>query len=205
MKQTAVEKAEAILDDLNKQRGALVAHGHELEEKRQKIAFKAHTGSKADRTQLNQINSEQLTWDYELKSLDAAIAQATSNLAEADAAQALVADKENARALRGAVDKFVRHALAIDEAFTTVVKEATALRETLVEIHGLGCQFPSFDQLNSLGARALGTAIMNTPWRKDFQHLAPSERQSFPKLVSDWADRIEKHHIEPRIGELEVA
>jgi hypothetical protein len=103
-------------------------------------------------------------------------------------------------------DEFVAHALAIDEAFTSMVNEANALGETLIKIHSLGRTFPSFDQLNSLGARALGTAIMNTPWRKDFEHLAPSQRQSFPKLISDWASRIESNHIAPRVGALkEVA
>jgi hypothetical protein len=106
--------------------------------------------------------------------------------------------------LRAVVDKFVAHAVAIDDAFASMGREANAVRETLLEIHSLGCAFPSYEQLNSLGARALKTAIMNTPWKRDFEHLAPGERQNLSKLVSDWAARIEANHIAPRIGELEV-
>jgi len=198
MKKSDVEKAQEVLADLNEQREALVSRGQELEQRRQEIAFKAHTGSKAERAQLDQINSEAITHDYELKSLDSAIAEATKRLAAADQAEASAQDKENARALRAVVDEFVAHAIAIDEAFTVMVTEANALRETLIKIHDLGCAFPSYDQLNSLGARALGTAIMQTPWKRDFEHLAPSQRQSFPKLASDWAARIESSHITRR-------
>jgi hypothetical protein len=205
VKKTDIQKAQDVLDELNAQRDALIARGYVLEERRQEISFLAHTGAKKERAQLDLVNSEAITHEYELKSLESAIQEATKRLAAADAAQALAQDKENARALRAVVDKFVAHSIALDEAFQQMTAEANALREVLIEIHGLGCQFPSFDQLNSLGARALGTAIMNTPWKRDYQHLAPSERQSFPKLVSDWADRIEKNHIQPRIGELEVA
>jgi hypothetical protein len=205
VKQTAVEKAQQVLAELNAKREELIAHGQELDEQRQAISFEAHSGNKAQRAKLDEINSECLTHDYELKSLDAAIQEATKRLAAADAAEALAADKENARALRAVVDKFVAHAIAIDDAFTAMVKEANALSKTLIEIHSLGCSFPSYDQLNSLGARALGTAIMQTPWKRDFDHLAPSARQSFPKLVSDWAARIESNHVAPRIGELKVA
>lgn len=200
-----IQKAEQVLADLNAKREELIARGHDLGEKRQEIAFAAHTGSKKERAELDKINAEALTHDYELKSLDAAIAQATKKLAAADQAAALAAEKENAHKLRAVVDKFVAHAVAIDDAFTAMSREANALRETLLQIHGLGCAFPSYDQLNSLGARALKTAIMNTPWKRDFEHLAPGERQSFPKLVGDWADRIERQHIAPCIGQLEVA
>ena len=99
MKKSDVEKAQEVLADLNAQREALIARGQELEQRRQEIAFKAHTGSKAERAQLDQINSEAITHDYELKSLDAAIAEATKRLAAADQAEALAQDRENARSL----------------------------------------------------------------------------------------------------------
>jgi hypothetical protein len=201
---TEVEKAQEVLADLQGQRDVLVARGHELEEQRQAIAFKAHTGSKAERAKLDEINNEALTHEYELKSLDSAIAEATRQLAAADAAQALAQEKANAKALRAVVDRFVAHALKIDETFTAMVKEATALEKTLMEIHSLGCAFPSRAQLDSLGARALGTAIMGTPWRKDFEHLAPSARQYFPTLVRQWCERIEANHIAPKIGDLKI-
>jgi hypothetical protein len=199
-----VEKAEQVLADLNAQRDALIAKGHELEQRRQEIAFLAHTGSKKERAQLDQINSEALTHEYELKSLDSAIQEATKRLAAADAAAEALQDKENARALRAVVDKFVGHAIAIDDAMTAMTKHATALEETLKHINRLGCAFPSRAQLDSLGVRSLLTAIQGTPWRRDFETIAPGQRQSFTALVGQWADRIEKNHIEPRIGAVKI-
>ena len=127
-----------------------------------------------------------------------------SVLAAADAAQAQAQDKENARALRAVVDEFLSHAIALDDAFVTVSKEATALEEALKQVHSLGCAFPSRAQLDALGARALKTALMSTPWRREFETMPPGARQSFAALVGQWADRIEANHVAPRIGALEI-
>jgi hypothetical protein len=205
MKKSDIAKAEQVLAELNAKREQLIARGHELAEQQQAIAFDAHTGSKKERTKLDEINSELLTHDYELRSIDAAIAQAAKKLAAADQAQALEQERENAQALRAKVDEFMSHAIAIDKAFTVMIEEANALESTLKEMHLLGSSFPSRAQLDALGARALKTVLMQTPWRREFDHLAPSERQSFPKLVGDWAARIERQHIIPLVGDLEVA
>jgi hypothetical protein len=134
-----------------------------------------------------------------------AISRATSNLAAADAAEALAQERDNAKPRRAVVDKFMSHAIALDDALTAISKEAIALRETLTEVHSLGCAFPSHDQLNSLGYRAVATALQSTPWRKEFEYLAPGQRQNIVKLVTDRVARVENTHITPRIGALEVA
>jgi hypothetical protein len=203
-KQTEIDKAQQVLADLNAQREELIARGHDLEERRQEISFSAHTGSKKDRAQLDQINSEAITHEYELKSLDSAIQEATKRLAAADAAEALAQEFENARALRAVVDKFVVHAIALDAAFSAVTKEAMALEDTLKSIHALGCSFPSRQQLDSLGARAMKAALMATPWKREFETMPPGARQSFAALVSQWGDRIEQQHIAPKLGAVAV-
>jgi hypothetical protein len=199
-----IAKAQAVLADLNAQREKLIARSHELEERRQAIAFEAHTGNKAQRTKLDEINNEALTQEYEVKSLDSAIAEATRRLAAADQAAALAQDKENAQALRAVVDKFVAQAIAIDASFAAMVTSANALEEALKEVHLLGCPFPSRGQLDALGARAMKTALMKTPWTREFEHLAPSERTSFTQLVETWSERIEANFISPKIGALKV-
>ena len=199
-----IEKAQQVLADLNAQREKLVAKGHDLEERRQEISYGALTGSKAERKKLDEVNAEALTYEYELKSIDAAIAQATKRLAAADAAEAQAQDKDNAKGLRVVVDAFLSHAIALDDAFATVAKEGMALEETLKQIHSLGCAFPSRAQLDALGARALKTALMSTPWRREFEMMSPGQRQSFTALVSEWVDRIEANSISPRIGALKL-
>jgi hypothetical protein len=57
-----------------------------------------------------------------------AISQATSNLAAADAAEALAQERDNAKPRRAVVDKFMSHAIALDDALTAISKEAIAAR-----------------------------------------------------------------------------
>jgi hypothetical protein len=204
MKKIDITKAEQVLAELNAKREELIARGHDLDERRQEIAFAAHTGSKKERILLHEINNEALTHDLEMKSLDSAITEATKRLSIADQAAAHAAEKENALALRAKVDEFLAHAVALDEAFTAMAKHATALEMTLKEIHLLGCAFPSRPQLDSLGARAMLTAIQGTPWRRDFEVIAPGQRQSFTALVGQWCDRIEANHIAPLVGDPEL-
>jgi hypothetical protein len=51
---------------------------------------------------------------------------------------------------------------------------------------------PTREQLNVLGLAALQTLLMNTPWRKEFRHLAPHERRTWSALRDGWADMIER-------------
>jgi hypothetical protein len=53
-----IEKAEQVLADLRTQREALIERGHDLEKRRQEVAFAAHTGSKKERAKLDEINNE---------------------------------------------------------------------------------------------------------------------------------------------------
>jgi chromosome segregation ATPase len=199
---TTVEEAEATLSELNAKRDALVAHVHDLEHKRQAIAFKAHTGNKAERTKLDNINKEALTQSYELSSLDAAIAEATQRLADARLHEAQVADRAQAQRLRDAVETFVVHGRALDAALQEMARRGQALRETLNEIHVLGSPFPSHAQLDALGALAMKAALMASTWKHAFETIPPKDRHNFAGLVEGWARRIEESSITPRLKEV---
>jgi chromosome segregation ATPase len=200
---TPVE-AEATLHDLNAKRDALVAHIHDLEQKRQAIAFKAHTGNKAERAKLDQINKEALTQSYELTSLDAAISEATTRLADARREEVRAADHDQAQQLRAVVERFAQHGHALDKALQELARQGQALRECLNEIHTLGSPFPSHAQLDALGALAIKAGLMGTTWKHAFEHIPPKDRHSFPDLVDGWAQRIEANSVNPRL-EKEVA
>jgi len=139
---TTPVEAEATVAELTAKRDALVAHIHELEQKRQDIAFKAHTGNKAERTKLDHINKKALTQSYELTSLDAAIAEATTRLADARREEVRAADHAQAQQLRAVVERFVQHGHALDKALQELARQGQALRECLNEIHTLGSPFP---------------------------------------------------------------
>jgi hypothetical protein len=52
-------------------------------------------------------------------------------------------------------------------------------------------QFPTNQQLHSLGHRALLTAIAGTPWKREFELVPPLSRRSFSDLIETWCSTIE--------------
>jgi hypothetical protein len=101
-----VEQAEKTLVALRSKRDALVAHGDELGEQRQHVAYGAHTGDAGARKKLDTINREAVLHDSELRSLDAAIAEAAERVKQAQAAEVQAANRQKAEAARKHVDEF---------------------------------------------------------------------------------------------------
>jgi chromosome segregation ATPase len=69
----SVEKAEAVVAQLEQKRAACMKHGTELQDERANVALDAHTGDAKARQRLNEINSEIAVHASELASLDAAM------------------------------------------------------------------------------------------------------------------------------------
>jgi hypothetical protein len=57
-------------------------------------------------------------------------------------------------------------------------------------LHAAGVRSPTYEQLDALGYQAFATAIMQTPWHRRFEHLAPNERKSFRGLIDAWVMAI---------------
>lgn len=74
------------------------------------------------------------------------------------------------------------------------------MRDTLYKMHALGAGNPTSDQLRVLGKNAILTALAQTPWAKEFEHLAPGQRHTFTGLGKGWADAVERN-ITLRLGE----
>lgn len=199
---SAVGQAERVLCELIAKRDGLVSRGNALADERRQIAFAAHTGDHEARKRLDTINRETSEHVSELESLVAAISEATDRLEEARCAEAAEADQANARELRRVLEGFVEHGRKIDAALAAFVNESTAFRESLTKIHSLGCDFPSHGLADTNARLAIGTALMQTPWRRDFEHLAPGRRRTFCELVAGWAVRIEPT-VRRRLGETE--
>src|SRR5205814_312151 len=96
-----VSKAERVIAELRGKREAMIAHATEVANERSALAYAAHAGddSKA-RGRLNEINRELAVHDSELRSLDAAIAEASKRLEAARQAEALAADRKLAAEAR---------------------------------------------------------------------------------------------------------
>src|SRR5579863_4315109 len=103
-----VEKAEATHRELIAKRDTLVARGKELEEERAALSFSAHAeGDQKALKKLDALHIEHAKHASELKSLEAAIARAEANLESAHCDVAAAADREQARALREKLARFV--------------------------------------------------------------------------------------------------
>jgi folate-dependent tRNA-U54 methylase TrmFO/GidA len=97
---TEVEKAEATIKSLEDKRQHLVQKATELDREQQLISFAAHTGDAKARTRLTEINSAVATHSAEMKSIEAALIEATARAQVARAGEALAADRAQALQLR---------------------------------------------------------------------------------------------------------
>jgi hypothetical protein len=78
------------------------------------------------------------------------------------------------------------------------IDDAIALNDLVSKLHrSTNAQFPSWDQIDALGFKALETAIQMTPWARRFRPIAPGERRirRRPPTVR----RAEHRHPCPRL------
>lgn len=198
---TDVEAAERVVQELTEKRERIAHRVREISEERRTLAFAAHASADQDaRSRLDALNSEGATIAGEFEGIDAAIAEANRRLGAARQAADLEVDRAHARELRSVLAKFVEHGRKTDQALAALINETSSLRETLTQMHGLGCDFPSHALADTNARLAVVTALMQTPWRREFEHLAPRERRTFTELVNGWAARIEPA-IRQRLGE----
>jgi hypothetical protein len=79
----------------------------------------------------------------------------------------------------------------IDDGLRAVCDAANNYRRALRELnHQLGCSHPNEHRLQSLGERAVKSALMFSPFK--IEHMAPSERRSFAQLTEAWVAMINR-------------
>jgi hypothetical protein len=190
--QQTVAAAEKVLADLQEKRQALVTHAAVLDSQRRDAAFAAHVkGDPEARRTLDKINAEVAVHSSELASVDDAIAAAKGKLAVARIHESRAADRAAAQAVRKELEKFREHGHALDVALEAIAVHGRELQETLIRMQQLGVNFPSGQQLISIGSRALLAACGQTPWRRSFETLPPRERYRFGQVVDGWGGTIE--------------
>jgi hypothetical protein len=201
-----VDQAEKTLDTLRAKRDALVAHGIELGETRTQLAFGAHTGDDKARKQLDAINRESALHDSELRSLDAAIAEATKRVAASQAAEAQAADRVRAEEARKTMDELAEVFAYTDKHLLAALKGLIAIERGVEELHLKGVTFPTAVQLRLGIVAVIGTFLQQLPktwWNElsaGLRYRAPADRQS---AMGYWA-QIEpslRNQIAQRTGE----
>ena len=199
---TEVEKAIATIKTLEDARQKLIQNQTELADERGRVALGAHTGDQKARKRLDAINTEVVSYAFEMSSIEAAITEAHARLAAAQAAEAVAADEAKALQLRELNTRFVELGLVVDDAFTDISASIPEMITLLNEMHRLGATSPTNEQLRVLGTIALKTAIQTLPplWVRefDFQLLAPNQKKTFAAVVEGWHSMIERN-VEQRL------
>jgi hypothetical protein len=190
--QTSVANAEAMLERFERERADLIERKAALAEKRRAVAFDAHAGDGSASKLLNGLHQQAVELESRIAGLDDALAEARRRLEQAREAQARQHDREQALLLRAALATFIEAGKGCDAALELFVSASQDMRNALTTMNRLGASHPSHNQLDSLGAIALRTALTDSSWSRYFERVSVVERKSFTSLVAAWAAQVER-------------
>jgi hypothetical protein len=181
----SVAEAEAVLADLQDKRQKLIAFGQELAATRRERAYKAHIqdGDGILKRDLEHVIAAISINDGMLVSIAEAVGEAETKLMLAKAYAADVAAQAKAASILEIVGALKEAGVEMDAACRTLHETGKVLVGLLSQLRAAGISSPTHDQLDVLGDQALRTAILDTPWGKRYERLAPNQRRSF----RDWS------------------
>jgi hypothetical protein len=205
-----IEQAEKILTELRGKHEAAVAHGVALGEERTQLAFGAHAlNDKAARRRLDEINRESALHDSELRSIDCAIAEATTRVKHAQQAEARKADRQKAAELRKHVDELAELPAFVDEHLEAALRGLLAYNRGVAELHNkFGVAFPTDVQTRLGMVAVIATFLQKLPptWFNEIaggvRYLSPAQR----KTASSYFAQVEpslRTAIKQRLGDAE--
>jgi hypothetical protein len=205
-----VEQATSTLTALRQKREQTVAHGHELGEERGKLAFAAHTGDAAARKKLDTVNREAALHDSELRSLDAAIAEASARVERARQAEAQAADRQKAKEARKLVRELAECFAYVDKHLAAAADGLIAVERGFAQLRERGLTHPTDIQARLGVVTCIHSWAMRLPrnWhselRDGLRFLAPHERKTF---TAYWQaiEAMLQNSIRQRLGEEERA
>jgi len=192
VKVTNVEPAQAILDELIAKRESLAASRANDEATMAAVSYEAHTGNEKAAAKLETLRDRAIRRDLEVKNLESAIAEAQRRVAAAQEAEARAEERRVAGELAELATMLGEAGNKCDRALRQLIEGSSDLRKIVGAINQRGCNSPSAMQLQSLGSRAILGELVNTPFAKAFEHIAPRERQNFAAFTSAWANSIER-------------
>jgi chromosome segregation ATPase len=156
---------------------------------RKTISLAAHMGSADDRARLDQLNQEGAVLSGEIESIEAAIADVQTRIADAKAAAALDAEQQKRQEVVRLADQLQAHAEKIDRLWRASIDEYLVLQRKLHEIAQSSGGRPSRHLVQAACRRALISAFIGTPLQLEL--LAPGERHKVTDLVSTWARNVQ--------------
>ena len=195
------EAAERILAELHAQQDKTVKAREADDRELGSVSYAAlAAGDKDAAEKLERVKDRALRRDLEIKAIRSAIAQAQHNLAEARAVAAAADQRRVALEVRGLIKSLRDAGTVCDEALATFAASSNVMKGIIQKINALGFTHPSATQYMSLGERAVRGMLVNTPFQRGFESIAPRERQNFNDFTSRWCESLERE-IAIRLGE----
>jgi hypothetical protein len=205
-----IEQAEKTLTELRGKHEAAIAHGLSLGEERTQLAFGAHAlGDTQARKRLDAINRESALHDAELRSLDCAIAEATTRVNRAQQAAARRVAAAKAEELRKHVDELAELPAFVDKHLAAALQGLIAFEKGVAELHNkFGVAFPTDIQTRLGMVAVLATFLQKLPptWFNEIaggvRYLSPAQR----KTASSYFAQVEpglRTAIKQRLGDAE--
>jgi hypothetical protein len=197
-----VEKAEAVIADLEQKRTKLIDHGRNIADERAAIGYEVHAGGDAKaRVKLDKLNIDFALHAGEVESIDAALKTAGERLAQAQRDEASAEDRAAAAQAKSKYKRLAALGARMDEHALALSMAAGEAAGLVNELHALGCPMPTGAQFQTYMSIATSTAIMSLPWSRNFDHrfLSPNEKRKFGPLLSGWSNAV-LPALEARLG-----
>jgi hypothetical protein len=192
-----VSEAEATVARLQEQQERVVAERAKAEAETGKYSYAAHAqGDVAAVAELDKIADLIMRHDQKLREISSALATAGLRLQQARQAEAQAQGRGVARELLKRAARLVQLGQTLDDANRIRVEASCAISEELQTMrqiaHGLGVFVPSEQQFLSLGERAERTTLMEMPFHRIAERLAPNEKRNHSSYAQPWRDQIVK-------------
>jgi hypothetical protein len=203
-----IETIERTIAQLNDKRDRAVKRSQEIAAEQAQLGFAVHASDdkavqKAARGKLDSLTAEAAKLAGETRGISDALAECNKRLEAAHQAAEGEAARANAVEVRKLLASFIEAAADADAVLRDFNESTEELRRALNAIHIRGCEFPTTQQLLTLGKFALLTHLGRSPWARDFEVIPPSARREFEPLVRTWTEMIENNYIKPLLGEPE--
>jgi hypothetical protein len=199
-----VADAERVICDLEKRKADLLEQRAADDRVLGACSYQAHAhGTKEAVDELDRVTENILRHDTELRSINAAIAEATERVKQAQAIEAQAADRAQALQLRKVLKDMRDTGEACDVALALLVEAGNRLSTSLDAIHAAGFSHPHHQQLLSMAERATVTKLGELPWKRAFPVLPPGQRTSFARFISEWEHMLQ-NAIAAKLGEKET-
>jgi hypothetical protein len=186
-----VQSAQAIVDELEARKTEMAASRASDERELAEISFAAHgAGDQKALARLETIKARIVKREVDAKSLNAAVDEAKRRFADARNAEAMAEAARVAEEVAEIAGILRESGAEADKALARFIAATQSVSKCIAGLQERGVNSPNGAQLLALGRRAVLAAMIETPLRREFEHLSPRERTRFSEFCSGWANAL---------------